>query len=147
MSRFIGSEPDRGAALALDDIERHVAWLYATAVRTRKRAPTNAQQVRLVRQILAETEAFSTLLERLNVTDLDSDAALDVAGILTRALDQWRVALKRWRHEACDRALAVSAAQLVEVAERMLDALTSAAWVPEERTCQRGTAPRTWKAH
>ena len=127
---------------ALDEVERHVVWLYATAVRTRRKTPPNAQLVlRPVRQILRETEAFNTLLARLTVTDLDGDAAIDVAGVLTRALVQWRVALKEWRSEARYRALAVSATHPVDIAERLLDALVSAALVREEGARPEGAAP------
>ena len=145
MSTFISSEPDIGPSLVVDDVERHVAWFYATAVRRRRGTPLSGQRiVRLVRQILAETEAFNTLLAQLTVTELDGDAAIDVAGVLARALDQWRVALTKWRGEARYRALAVSAAHLVDVAERLLDALASAAW-PREREGRRGALRRRFR--
>ena len=139
-STFISAEEATLATRALDDVERHVAWFYTTAVRTRRRPPPTAPHVRrLVRQILAETEAVHTLLVQLTTIELDGDAALDVAAVLTRALDRWRLAVPPWRDEARYRALAVSATYLVELAERLLDALTVAAWAREEGVWQRRT--------
>lgn len=148
MSTFISSEPDIGPTPALDDIERCVAWLYATAVRMRQGPPPSARRILpLVRQILAETEALNVLLERITVTDLDSDAVIDVAGILARALDQWRVVLRRWRQQAQYRALAVSAIYLVENVERLLYVLVSAAWAREAGVLLGPITPRGQKMH
>ena len=148
MSRFISSEHDIGASQALDNIERHVAWLYTTGLRARHRTPLSAQRVlRLVHQILAETEAFSTLPGRIPMSELDGDAAIDVSAVLTRALDHWRVALTKWRDEAPYRALGVSARHLVEVAERLLDALTSAALGRQEEAFQTAITARVQKTH
>ena len=51
--------------------------------------------------------------------------AVEVGGILARALNRWGALMNGWRETDADRALAAVATQLVELAEQLLDALAS----------------------
>jgi hypothetical protein len=118
--------PEEIARPNLTDIERHVAWLYATALRLLRDSPVQpGRRQRLVQQVLRESEALRSLVGRLRVLDLDPDLALDVAMIQGRALDLWRIRLKEWRTDPQYADLVSAGTELLVLAGVLQDALAS----------------------
>lgn len=132
MASILEAKNGQGPA-SLDEIETHVAWLYATAVRVlRQTLPNDDEARRLIRRVLIQSEVFQSIVDRIEVAHLDADLAVDIAGVLTRALDLWKTGIERWRDDARSRALAVSAGISLTSAKCFLMPWASAPWVYDD---------------
>ncbi|MGH9242170.1 MAG: hypothetical protein ACRD3G_29330 [Vicinamibacterales bacterium] len=118
--------------MSLKDIERHVAWFYAAAVRAATDNPDRLsveRDQRLLRRVLRTSEAFTTSVGWLREVKPNPDEILDLAVILTRALDYWNEARARWQTDARRAALSAAAAELAEAADALQDAITGSPWL------------------
>ena len=57
------------------------------------------------------------------------DEILDLAVILTRALDYWNEARARWQTDTAHVALSAAAAELAQAADALQDAITASPWL------------------
>ena len=117
---------------SLKDIERQIAWFYAAAVRaaTSKSRRAHAERdERLLRRVLRTSEAFTASIGWLHEVKPNPDEILDLAVILTRALDYWNEARARWQAEATHVALCTAAAELAHAADALQDAITGSPWI------------------
>lgn len=132
----------------LKDIERHVAWFYLAAVRADTKpqsSPSLTRDGRFLRQVLRATEGFTSALQRLDDERPNPDAVLDLAMILSRALEYWNRARARWQSDPALAALIAAAAELTNAADALQDAMTAAPWVENgapPRNIAFGTLPR-----
>lgn len=72
----------------LIEIEQHIARLYATGL-TLVTETTSNRSPGLLAHILREAETLNELVRRIDPLVFDLDATLDVAVILSRALNVW----------------------------------------------------------
>jgi hypothetical protein len=115
------------------EIEQHIAWLYGTGLAlVAEPALTRSEDVLV--QILRETEATNEIVRRIDPLAFDLDAALDVAVVLSRALNVWDVSVKQWISETGRAALATAGKELVDAGLVLHDALASGPWVTPEDT-------------
>ena len=119
---------ERARPASLKDIELHVAWFYAAAVRAGSRERPPEQEERLLRRVLRTSEAFTQSIGWLHEVKPDLDAILDLAVILTRALDYWDEARARWQTDTSRVALSAAAAELAHAANALQEAITASPW-------------------
>jgi hypothetical protein len=133
---------DKTAATLLEEIERHVAWVYLTALQPwdeGARHPRATQDQQLLRQILHASEAFKKATSRLSDREHDPDEALDVALILGRALRHWNRAAAEWQSDARRTSLHAAAMELTHAGEALHSALAPPPSFPDEEN--HGTLP------
>ena len=117
---------------SLKDIERHVAWFYAAAVRAAtgsRERPRPERDERLLRRVLRTSEAFTASVGWLHEVKPNPDEILDLAVILTRALDYWNEARARWQTDTSRVALSAAAAELAHAADALQDAIMGSPWL------------------
>jgi hypothetical protein len=125
----------RHAPYVLNEIEHHVAWLYATAVQVshgcdgRRR---NTQHRELTGRIVDTTQALKQILPRVPSADIDADEAVELAVVLGRALKAWNRARMRWQSKARATALVAAATELATIGVALEEALASVPWVGED---------------
>ena len=123
---------ERARPASLKDIERHVAWFYAAAVRAAagsRTRPRPERDERLLRRVLRTSEAFTRSIGWLREVRPDPDAILDLAVILTRALDYWDEARAPWQTDTSRVALSAAAAELADAADALQKAITASPWL------------------
>jgi hypothetical protein len=116
----------------LKDIERQVAWFYAAAVHAATQdsdRPRGERDDRLLRRVLRTSEAFTHSVGWLHEVKPNPDEILDLAVILTRALDYWNEARAPWQTDASRAALSAAAAELAQAAFALQDAITGSPWL------------------
>ena len=126
------STGESNRAMSLKDIERHVAWFYAAAVRAATENPARPRverDERLLRRVLRTSEAFTTSVGWLREVKPNPDEILDLAVILTRALDYWNEAVTGWQSDPSRAALCAAAAELAAAADALQDAITGSPWL------------------
>lgn len=113
----------------LNEIERHVAWFYAAAVRVATdTAPRPVSEERFLRRVLRTTETFRTAIGWLHAVKPHPDEILDLAVILRRALEHWERARTAWHSDASYAAVSAAAGELAETAEALEDVVATAPW-------------------
>lgn len=83
----------------------------------------------LLAQILRETETINQIVRRVDPLEFDVDVALDIAVILSRALNVWSVSVTRWQSESAHAALAAAARELTDAGVVLHDALAAGPWL------------------
>jgi hypothetical protein len=78
---------------------------------------------------LFEAEAFTSSVGWLHEVKPNPDEILDLAVILTRALDHWDEARARWQTDASHIALSAAAAELAHAADALQGAITRSPWL------------------
>jgi hypothetical protein len=78
--------------------------------------------------VLRTSEAFTASVGWLHERKPNPDEILDLAVILTRALDYWNEARARWQAETAHVALCAAAAELADAADALQDAITGSPW-------------------
>ena len=102
--------------------------------------PCGAEQ--LVEEILRDTETITQIVQRIDPLDFDLDVALDVAVILSRALNIWSGVVRRWQEDSDHVALAAAARELTGAGLALHDALASGAWLASEDLPVMAVPPR-----
>lgn len=123
------------------EIERHIARLYGTGL-TLVTDSTSNRSPDLLAHILREAETINELVRRIDPLVFDLDATLDVAVILSRALNVWNVSVRRWMAESEQAALATAARELTDAGLALHDALASGPWVTLEDAPPMPSLPR-----
>ena len=137
---------ERAPPANLKDIERHVAWFYAAAVRAAtgsRQRPRPERDERLLRRVLSTSEAFTRSVGWLHEVKPNPDEILDLAVILTRALDYWDEARARWQTDTSRAALSAAAAELAHAADAMQEAITASPWLGN-RALSSSKLPGIW---
>ena len=119
-------------ATLLNEIERHVAWMYSTALEVAAGSASEEDHERLLRRILQISERFRDAAPRLRNVAPEADDMLDLAVVLGRAIDHWNDASAQWHASPGCAALSAAAAELVTVAESLNDALAPAPSGPDD---------------
>jgi hypothetical protein len=111
----------------LNEIERHIARLYSTGLALASESVSTHPQAsqELLAQILGETETINHILHRIDPLDFDLDVSLDIAVILSRALNVWSLSVKRWQSQPSQAALVTAARELTDAGLVLHDALAS----------------------
>ena len=125
----------------LIEIEQHIARLYATGL-TLATETTSNPSPDLLAHILREAETINELVRRIDPLVFDLDTTLDVAVILSRALNVWNVSVRRWMAESEHAALATAAKELTDAGLALHDALASGPWVTPEDAPPMPSLPR-----
>ncbi len=87
------------------------------------------REERLLRRVLRTSEAFTQSIRWLHEVKPDPDAILDLAVILTRALDYWDEARAPWQADTSRVALSAAAAELGDAADALQNAITASPWL------------------
>lgn len=123
------------------EIEQHIARLYITGLAL-VAEPASSRSHDVLVSILRETEATHEIVRCVDPLAFDLDAVLDVAVILSRALNVWNVSLTRWLGEADHAGLVTAGRELTDAGLALHDALASGPWLPSD---QPFTPPRARK--
>lgn len=142
------SSAARDGTAMLNEIERHVAWFYAAAVRISTDTATHsrsASEEPFLRRVLRTTETFRTAIGWLHDVKPHPDEILDLAVILARALEYWERARAAWQPDPSHAALSAAAGELAETAEALEDVIATAPWFGNDAVSSAtlcGTSPR-----
>ena len=143
-----GQRPHRIRLTTLNEIDREVAWLYAIVARVIDRVPlTRPTEARCVRHLLAKSVRFAELSEFSDPLSFEPHLAMDIATVLTRALQRLEEQVSQLSEEPEHRPLVTVIEHLATVASALRDQLTGSTFRRDNESSNGVIARRICQFH